>query len=149
MIVQSTFIWANYLLSNSPYCMIYLRWETERENWSWSLLGVKGLIVTIMQWTVNWGFLGWTKHFNFDPHCSISMQVLEPMVGFSVISCVLAGSSTSHYICRNLALKVVHTCNQSWGYQASMSDKCVWMPKEIPVGKMTYFQGMFGTWLLF
>ena len=23
--------------------MIYLWWETERENWSWSLLGVKGL----------------------------------------------------------------------------------------------------------
>ena len=43
MIVQSTFIWANYLLSNSPYCMIYLCWETGRENWSWSLLGVKGL----------------------------------------------------------------------------------------------------------
>ena len=42
MIVQSTFIWANYLLPNSPYCMIYLWWETERENWSWSLLGVKG-----------------------------------------------------------------------------------------------------------
>ena len=34
MIVQSTFIWANYLLPNSPYCMIYLWWETERENWS-------------------------------------------------------------------------------------------------------------------
>ena len=42
MIVQSTFIWANYLL---PYCMIYLLWEAERENWSWSLLGVKGLIL--------------------------------------------------------------------------------------------------------
>ena len=42
MIVQSTFIWANYLLPNSPYCMIYLWWETERENWSWSLLEVKG-----------------------------------------------------------------------------------------------------------
>ena len=35
---------------NSPYCMIYLWWETERENWSWSLLAVKGLIV--------WNFLG-------------------------------------------------------------------------------------------
>ena len=44
MIVQSTFIWANYLLPNSPYCMIYLWWETERENHGWSLLGVKGLI---------------------------------------------------------------------------------------------------------
>ena len=43
MIVQSTFIWANYLLPSSPYCKIYLWWETERENWSWSLLGVKGL----------------------------------------------------------------------------------------------------------
>ena len=43
MIVQSTFIWANYLLPYSPYCMIYLWWETEREDWSWSLLGVKGL----------------------------------------------------------------------------------------------------------
>ena len=43
MIVQSTFIWANYLMPNSPYCMIYLWWETERENWSWSLLAVKGL----------------------------------------------------------------------------------------------------------
>ena len=43
MIVQSTFIWANYLLPNSPYCMVYLWWETERENWSWSLLGLKGL----------------------------------------------------------------------------------------------------------
>ena len=42
MIVQSTFIWANYLLPNSPYCMIYLWWVTERENWSWSILGVKG-----------------------------------------------------------------------------------------------------------
>ena len=36
MIVQSTFIWANYLLPNSPYSMIYLWWENERENWSWS-----------------------------------------------------------------------------------------------------------------
>ena len=43
MIVQSTLIWANYLSPNSPYCIIYLWWETERENWSWSLLGVKGL----------------------------------------------------------------------------------------------------------
>ena len=43
IIVQSTFIWANYLLPNSPYCMLYLWGETERENWSWSLLGVKGL----------------------------------------------------------------------------------------------------------
>ena len=34
---------SNYLLPNSPYCMIYLWWETERENWSWSLLGVKRL----------------------------------------------------------------------------------------------------------
>ena len=31
------------LLPNSPHCMIYLWWDTERENWSWSLLGVKGL----------------------------------------------------------------------------------------------------------
>ena len=43
MSVQSTFIWANYQLPYSPYCMIYLWWETERENWSWSLLGVNGL----------------------------------------------------------------------------------------------------------
>ena len=43
IIVQSTFIWTNYLLPNSPYCMIYLWWETERENWSWSLVGLKEL----------------------------------------------------------------------------------------------------------
>ena len=30
---------------NSPYCMIYLWWETERENHGWSVLGVKGLIL--------------------------------------------------------------------------------------------------------
>ena len=35
MIVQSTFIWA-----------IYLWWETEKDIWSWSLLGVKGLTNT-------------------------------------------------------------------------------------------------------
>ena len=50
MIVQSTFIWANYLLPNSPYYMIYLWWETERENWSWSPLGVKGLLgINVLQ----------------------------------------------------------------------------------------------------
>ena len=38
----------NYLLPNSPYCMIYLWWETERENWSWSLLRVKGLKKDLM-----------------------------------------------------------------------------------------------------
>ena len=43
MAVQSTFIWTNYLLPNSPCCLISLWWETVRENWSWSLLGVEGL----------------------------------------------------------------------------------------------------------
>ena len=28
-------------VANSPYCMIYLGWETGRENWSWSLVEVK------------------------------------------------------------------------------------------------------------
>ena len=37
MIVQSTLTWANYISPNSPYCMIYLWWGTEREYWSWSL----------------------------------------------------------------------------------------------------------------
>ena len=45
MIVQSTLIWANYLLANSPHCIIYLWWETERGNWSWSLLGVNILFM--------------------------------------------------------------------------------------------------------
>ena len=31
MIVQSTFIWAKYLLPNSPYCMIYLWWDWKRK----------------------------------------------------------------------------------------------------------------------
>ena len=41
MNVQSTFIWANCLLPNSPR---YTVWERPRETWRWSLLGVKGLI---------------------------------------------------------------------------------------------------------
>ena len=52
MTVQSTFIWANYLLPTSAYCMIYLWWETERENWSLSLLGVKGPSTRLPQWFV-------------------------------------------------------------------------------------------------
>ena len=43
LIVQSAFIWASYQMPSSPYCMIYLWWETERENHGRSLLGVKGL----------------------------------------------------------------------------------------------------------
>ena len=41
-----SFIWASYQMPNSPYYMIYL-WHGERlkENWSWLLLGVKGLIL--------------------------------------------------------------------------------------------------------
>ena len=31
------------VLPNSLFCMIFLWWDTETENWSWSLLGVKGL----------------------------------------------------------------------------------------------------------
>ena len=54
MTVQSTFIWANYLLPNSPYCMIYLWWETERENWSWSLLGMKKLSSKSIQYNRMW-----------------------------------------------------------------------------------------------
>ena len=78
------FIWANYLLPNSPYCMINLWWETERENWSWSFLGVKGLKLLISKvdsrldrarLTSFWCFLGemsrWRKrvsagHFAFS-----------------------------------------------------------------------------------
>ena len=62
MIVQSTFIWANYLLPNSPYCTIYLWWETERENWSWSLLGVKGLTNSFHHFTLENAF---TKKFRY------------------------------------------------------------------------------------
>ena len=38
---------SSYQMPNSPYCMIYLWWETERENWSWSLGSerVKGTFV--------------------------------------------------------------------------------------------------------
>ena len=43
LIVQSAFIWASYQIPRSPYCMIYLWRETERENHGWSLLEVKDL----------------------------------------------------------------------------------------------------------
>ena len=83
MTVQSTFIWANYLLPNSPYCMIYLWWETERENWSWSLLEVKGLRVHtyIIQFSFilffwNCGF----EHFHMfiQNTCNSSRKALTP-----------------------------------------------------------------------
>ena len=54
MIVQSTFIWANYLLPNSPHRMISHWRETERENWSWSLLGVKGLKLSLLMLLLNY-----------------------------------------------------------------------------------------------
>ena len=48
MIVKSTFSpEQTNLLPNSSYWIIYLWWETEGENRSWSLLGVKGLMPII------------------------------------------------------------------------------------------------------
>ena len=80
MIVQSTFIWANYLLPNSPYCMIYLWWENERENWSWSL----------------------STHWQLMPEFQIWHKLLTEKIQFeqivgqlTILSCIFLSSSSS------------------------------------------------------
>ena len=82
MIVQSTFTWANYLLPNSPYCMIYLWWETERENWSWSLLGVKGLKFSERNRALSSTLHGWKTTgnqyiFHLCPHIWLAKKALR------------------------------------------------------------------------
>ena len=58
LIVRSSFTWGTYQMPSSPYCMIYLWWETERENWSWSLM--HWAISVYVTGAVNGSWSGWT-----------------------------------------------------------------------------------------
>ena len=57
-------------MPSSPYCMIYLWWETERENYGWSLLGVKGsrMTTTDVHLLVLYLFMHWLMKQNANKH---------------------------------------------------------------------------------